>query len=251
VDRLTSFEQEWLNRFERFARTYDAEHLISGWSAQGLITRMAVFSSLWPALSLPDDARVLDVGCGAGTYVRWLTYRGCRPVGLDYSLPSVAKARKTDKELSALYVQGSAYSLPFSGSSFDLVVSLGVLQTLSVPELALEEMIRVLRPGSPLVLEFLNAKEIVELWRSVGDRVRGREPRLKTYSVSQIQRLLDRFELKEICRAGVYLMPRRFQQNSPNRHPLVSPTVARWLDRCPLISSFTAHAFLIAVRKPF
>jgi ubiquinone/menaquinone biosynthesis C-methylase UbiE len=42
-----------------------------------------------------------------------------------------------------------------------MVVSIGVLQALASPEQALDEMVRVLRPKGLLVVEFLNAFEVV------------------------------------------------------------------------------------------
>src|SRR5262249_25159006 len=77
-DGKPSFEAEWRARFERFARAYDDEPRISGWSDAGLRRRVAAFSEILPALRLPERARVLELGCGGGTYVRLLAGLGYR-----------------------------------------------------------------------------------------------------------------------------------------------------------------------------
>ncbi len=110
---------------------------------------------------LPVPAQILDLGCGAGNYVRFLADIGHRVVGLDYSLPSLRRASGCGLEnRSGHYVGGDAYRLPFCSEYFDLVISIGVLQALGSPERALDEMVRVLRPKGLLVIEFLNAFEV-------------------------------------------------------------------------------------------
>ncbi len=38
---MKTFEEEWKRRFESFARDYEVDHLISGWSDNGLKQRLA------------------------------------------------------------------------------------------------------------------------------------------------------------------------------------------------------------------
>ena len=152
------FEAEWRARFERFARAHDDEALISGWSAAGLRRRVQLFGALLPALGVPEGGAALDLGCGGGTYVRLLAGLGHRAVGLDYSLPSLARALGADPGGKARYLAAEAYALPFGGGAFDLVLCIGVLQALAEPARAIGEMARVLRPGGVLVVEALNGR---------------------------------------------------------------------------------------------
>ncbi len=48
---------------------------------------------------------------------------------------------------------GSVESIPIASSSFDVVISIGVLEHVKNPEAAVAEMFRVLRPGGRLILE--------------------------------------------------------------------------------------------------
>ncbi len=206
---MGTFEEEWRRRFEHFAQGHDADHLVSGWSDNGLRRRLSLFRELFRG-RLPAAARILDLGCGAGTYVRFLVGLGHQVIGLDYSLPSLNRALAADPKQVGRYAGGEAYNLPFSSERFDLVVSIGVLQALGRPERALDEMIRVLRPKGFLVVEFLNAFELVALARSAGDRISGRTARLHSYSPFQVRRWLAQRGLRVVRRAGVYLPPRRF-----------------------------------------
>src|SRR5262245_298104 len=106
---MTTFEGEWRNRFERFARSHDADHLVSGWSAGGLRRRLAIFEKILAQQQCSPPARVLDLGCGAGTYVRFLAALGHHVIGLDYSLPSLSRAIAADSSREGRYVSGEAY----------------------------------------------------------------------------------------------------------------------------------------------
>ena len=94
----------------------------------------AVCAMLGPA------ARVLDVGCGEGYYLRHLGQ--ARPAaerwGLDISRDAVRLAAGADK--AGHYLVATAARLPFADDSFDAVMSLFAL---TVPE----EFSRVLRSG--------------------------------------------------------------------------------------------------------
>ncbi len=242
---IRTFEKEWQERFERFAQSHDSDHLVSGWSDNGLRRRLSLFSELFRG-RLPAAAQILDLGCGAGTYVRFLAGLGHKVVGLDYSLPSLNRALAADPKQVGRYAGGEAYNLPFSNERFDLVVSIGVLQALGRPERALDEMIRVLRPKGFLVVEFLNAFELVALARSVGDRINGRPARLRTYSPFQVHRWFARRGFKLIRRTGVYLPPRRF----PWLEGIFDcKTVLHFMESVPGLSLAGAHAFLIVGEK--
>jgi ubiquinone/menaquinone biosynthesis C-methylase UbiE len=243
---MRTFEEEWRERFERFARCHDVDHLVSGWSDIGLRRRLALFDECLGAYQLPTPARVLDLGCGAGTYVRFLASHGHWVVGLDYSLPSLTRALTTDPQRAGCYIEGEAYHLPFRDECLDLVVSIGVLQALGDPERALDEMIRVLCPKGLLVVEFLNAFELIALVRSVGERLKGQCPRVRTYSPFQVHRWFTQRGLKLIRRASVYLPPRGLPELG---RIFERKGVVRLLENVPGLSLAGAHAFLFVGEK--
>ena len=96
----------------------------------------------------------LDVGCGTGFLVFELAARGHRVTGVDFAPAMIAEARRkaADRALAVRLEEADAEQLPFASTSFDLVISRHLLWTLPHPEAAIDEWIRVLRPGARLVV---------------------------------------------------------------------------------------------------
>lgn len=240
------FEAEWRSRFERYARTHESEALISGWSETGLERRLSLFGSLLASLRLPASAAALDLGCGGGTYVRLLGDMGHRPVGLDYSVPSVCRAKGADPGRKGSYLAGDAGSLPFPDGMFDLVVSIGVLQALGQPERAIAEMARVLRPGGALVVEALNARAAIAVARQLQQRLLRRPPRVRAYSPTVVRRWLAAAGLGLERQAGLLLPPR----NLPGFAGMLDVPVLRAATaRVPGLMEIGAHSFLYVARR--
>jgi ubiquinone/menaquinone biosynthesis C-methylase UbiE len=107
-------------------------------------------------LALPGKARLdtLDAGCGTGFLSLELAARGHRVTGLDFAPAMLAIARRKAAEsgFPIRFEEGDAEALPFAAGSFDVVISRHVLWTLPHPEAAIDEWIRVLRPGGRLVV---------------------------------------------------------------------------------------------------
>jgi ubiquinone/menaquinone biosynthesis C-methylase UbiE len=100
----------------------------------------------------PLDA--LDAGCGTGFLSLELAARGHRVTGIDFAPAMLAEARRkaAAQSLAIRFEEADAEQLPFPNASFDLVVSRHVLWTLPHPEAAIDEWLRVLRPGGRLAI---------------------------------------------------------------------------------------------------
>lgn len=87
--------------------------------------------------------RVLEVGCGEGLVIQYLSRRfpGVRCDGLELDAGALARARALCP--GASFAQGNLLALPFRSESYDLVLCLEVLEHLEEPGLALEEIRRV------------------------------------------------------------------------------------------------------------
>ncbi len=219
---MIGFEDEWRARFERFARAHRDEAGISGWSETGLKRRVELFRTLVPPASPGPAPVALELGCGAGTYVRLLAGLGYRAIGLDYSLPSLGRALDADPGRKGHYLAGDAYALPSGPGRVDLVVSIGVLQALSRPEQALAEVARVLRPGGTLLLEALSSRSLAARARRLHARLRRLPPRVLVHDPEAVAGWLQDQGFAVLERIPLCLPPRRF------------PAVARVLDSAPV-----------------
>lgn len=96
----------------------------------------------------------LDVGCGTGFLAFELAARGHRVTGVDFAPAMVAEVRRKAAEhgVAVRLEEADAERLPFGAASFDLVVSRHLLWTLPHPEAAIDEWMRVLRPGGRLAV---------------------------------------------------------------------------------------------------
>jgi len=96
----------------------------------------------------------LDVGCGTGFLSLELAARGHRVTGIDLAPAMLDAARRKAAEagFDIRFEEGDAEQAPFPPASFDLVISRHVLWTLPHPEAAIDDWIRVLRPGGRLVV---------------------------------------------------------------------------------------------------
>jgi len=96
----------------------------------------------------------LDAGCGTGFLAFELAARGHRVVGVDFAPAMLAEARRkaAERSVSVRFEEADAERLPFEPGSFDLVISRHLLWTLQHPAAAIDDWIRVLRPGGRLVV---------------------------------------------------------------------------------------------------
>jgi ubiquinone/menaquinone biosynthesis C-methylase UbiE len=102
---------------------------------------------------LRSGEAVLEVGCGSGVLARWLARRTAgrnRITGVDinpYLLREAkALARQEGLEGAIEFREGNAEALPFSDNSFEVVMSVTVIEETDADRM-LAEMVRVTKPG--------------------------------------------------------------------------------------------------------
>lgn len=97
-------------------------------------------------------ARVLDVGCGTGVVAVTAARRGARVTGLDLTPELLERARENSRiaELEIDWHEGDAEQLPFEDRAFDFVLSQFGHMFAPRPEVAVAEMLRVLKPGGTI-----------------------------------------------------------------------------------------------------
>jgi ubiquinone/menaquinone biosynthesis C-methylase UbiE len=107
-------------------------------------------------LAVPRGEKVLEIGCGAGRCTVALAQRGCLVHALDSVAGMVNSTKKrvgeSGVESSVSIGLGDAHHLVFPDHNFGLVLAMGVIPYLHLPQKALGEMARVLRPGGFLLV---------------------------------------------------------------------------------------------------
>ncbi len=110
--------------------------------------RRTVLDGVIAGLGLPTDPRILDAGCGSGRFMVELAKLGA-VTGVELSDTSVSLAR--ERQLGEV-VEGSVLEMPFPENSFDLAVSLDVIEHLQDDLAALRELRRTIAPGGALLV---------------------------------------------------------------------------------------------------
>ena len=110
-------------------------------------------------LNLKPHSMVLDAGCGTGRHLRALAgLTDLKIVGLDTNDSELLEAYKSLQQSSGvepvnhLVLKADINRLPFAAEEFDCVICSEVLEHIEQHELALEELVRVLKPQGNIVI---------------------------------------------------------------------------------------------------
>jgi len=105
----------------------------------------------------PAGSRVLEAGCGVGAQTLTLARNSpeAHITSIDLSPGSVEQARRTVEAAgfrNVVFRQADIFNLPFELASFDHVFVCFVLEHLPQPQLALQALKRVLKPGGTITV---------------------------------------------------------------------------------------------------
>lgn len=111
-------------------------------------------------LGVRPGETVLDLGCGGGRHSFEMLRRGAQVVALDYDPDEVRgvvwqleQGSSGEMDASAcLPARGDAQRLPFPDACFDRIVAAEVLEHLPDDGSALDELVRVLKPGGAIAV---------------------------------------------------------------------------------------------------
>lgn len=108
--------------------------------------RLVRFAGIQPG------ARVLDVACGTGVVGLTAARLGANVTGIDLTPELIARAKENAQlmQLEAQFEVGDAEALPVPDATFDFVVSQFGHMFAPRPEIAVKEMLRVLKPGGTI-----------------------------------------------------------------------------------------------------
>ncbi len=177
---------------------------------------------------------VLDVGCGSGVISKELARLGFEAYGVDFSKEVVKVARRYAPTVD--FQRSPIYKLPFPNESFDVVVCLGVLQTVADPSRAIKEMARTLKKDGVLIIRTLNTFAISSF--------RGKNSPIFTfYSPLQLKKILSKEGFKNISIKGIYICPKFLEVFT---RIILWSKIYRWLNVIFFpIFIFLSHSFYI------
>ncbi|MBA2745048.1 MAG: methyltransferase domain-containing protein [Flavisolibacter sp.] len=108
--------------------------------------------------SLPENGKVLDVGCGNGVISRHLGRLGFNVLGIDVSEKTIEIARNISPMPNVKFMTKSAEELVASGEKYDAVICSEVLEHLNEPGLLLKVLHDCLAENGKLIVTVPNGK---------------------------------------------------------------------------------------------
>jgi demethylmenaquinone methyltransferase / 2-methoxy-6-polyprenyl-1,4-benzoquinol methylase len=142
---LSKKPQQVAEMFDGVAKNYDkANDLLSFGSARIWRKKVAKLVNSQPGQT------ILDLAAGTGSSSIVFLREGVKVVAADFSNGMLEEGRRRHPELE--FVLADAAALPFADREFDTVtISFGI-RNVEKTEVALAEMLRVLKPGGKLVI---------------------------------------------------------------------------------------------------
>jgi ubiquinone/menaquinone biosynthesis C-methylase UbiE len=162
---------------------------------------------------------VLEIGCGIGIDAAEFARHGAQVTALDLSPKNIELAKKyfAYNNLKGTLLVGNAEEMCFDDNTFDAVVAIGVFIYTPNTRKAIDEVLRVVKPGGEVICMFWNRISwyplLVRLSGKNFDHEEQDAPLIQLYSVSEIKRMfekfarveieMDRFPTKTIKRSGI------------------------------------------------
>ncbi len=137
------------NMFSRVATRYDLMNVIISLGQDAFWRRRAV-----ELLSPQQGQLLLDVGAGTGDLSRQITRTApdCRIIAADLTLSMILQGKEAKRISNVEWVVADAQALPFNQNTFQGTISGYLLRNVCDVDAALREQVRVIRPGSRLVI---------------------------------------------------------------------------------------------------
>lgn len=171
----------WQPVYDRLSPLYDAVDWLTGGATHRL--RRHALRYLPPA-----GARLLEVGIGSGRlHLELAAHYELAGIDRAAGMARLTRRRLAMRGLTSTLCVGCAEALPWPDGHFDAVLSIFVLSAIPDIERALDEMVRVTRPGGRVIVVDageaadgnLPAHLLARLWAAMGDAIRDEGPLLR------------------------------------------------------------------------
>lgn len=146
--------------------------------------------------------RILDVGCGDGSFASELLGIGAQVVGIDVAEEPLRRARSQHPALELRLVEGEA-AWPLEDASFDVVWAGEVMEHVADTAAWLSEVRRVLRSGGRLLASTPDHGPLTRLTTAISGRAFAARfnplsDHLRYYNRASITRLIEDFGFQEV-----------------------------------------------------
>jgi ubiquinone/menaquinone biosynthesis C-methylase UbiE len=234
--------------------------------------RMTIALNYIEELSLPENAHILEIGCGAGFVSIALARIGFLVDSVDHAPSMIALTQRHASQAgvgSRIHTAvEDVHNLNFEDRSFDLIVALGVVPWLHDLRKALFEITRVLVPDGHAVLNMYN-RDRLNSWVDVPTLLRGkaeniletaglRDPlppcvaRGRSYSIKEFGHYLDEANLTRIKDTCIGFGPFRLFGHNILSDPVgikVHQRLQRYADNGYLIIRSSGSQYVVLARK--
>lgn len=146
-------ERAWRDHYNRTARQYDRKErlwgLLMGYSDEGERRKLVSL------LHVKPGQRLLEVSAGTGSNLAVVAEQAGPEVvmvGADISREMLSVCRGKLSRRNAGLVESDAAHLPFKSDAFDALLHFGGLSMFSDKKTAIDEMVRVVKPGGRIVM---------------------------------------------------------------------------------------------------
>jgi ubiquinone/menaquinone biosynthesis C-methylase UbiE len=189
-------------------------------AAAGITKHMGGYpatDALYSLCRLEEAQEVLEVGCGIGVGTAYIAKRfDCRVMAVDISEKMLSWARRRARRESVLdriaFRKAQVCELPFEDHRFDAVIVESVLAFVESKEAAIQELIRVTKPGGYLGLNecywtqppppellphslYIGPEIITEAeWRAIWERTSLEERTIQAHRLEAKQEVRDRIK---------------------------------------------------------
>jgi ubiquinone/menaquinone biosynthesis C-methylase UbiE len=169
-------ENQWKNIWAKKYSLNAPTHVMDGFDNLSEDEWRKLVSTFSNLIDINDDSDILDVGCGAGAFLEILNdYKTVS--GIDYSENAISKIKKN---INGDFKVANANIIPFSLNQFNRIICFSVFfyfPSLNYAEEVIDEMLRVCRPNSKVLIADVNDQNKKELYHNL----RGIEGRNKNY----------------------------------------------------------------------
>ena len=168
------------------------------------VNRQGFGNWIFEQYDLPENARILELGCGDGSM--WRDHAQHLPAGAqliltDFSAGMLAEAQKNVPALPAIsFMQADVQAIPFENATFDRAIANMMLYHVPDPDLGISEILRVLKKGGKFYCATYGENGIgayiQEMLADYGLRNTGNTVFTLQNGASQLRRHFDHVEMR-------------------------------------------------------